>query len=89
MHSMRNGRRAARPKPNARCLWLQDLVSFAGRFHNLQDVSIVPPPVQRPIPSWFGGSSDAVLTHAARLGDGWMPIMKPDAQARARAWAFA
>jgi alkanesulfonate monooxygenase SsuD/methylene tetrahydromethanopterin reductase-like flavin-dependent oxidoreductase (luciferase family) len=44
-------------------------------------VSIVPQPVQRPIPIWFGGSSDAVLTRAARLGDGWMPIMKPDAQA--------
>ena len=38
-------------------------------------------PVQRPIPIWFGGSSDAVLTRAARLGDGWMPIMTPDAQA--------
>ena len=64
-----------------RRLWSGDLVSFTGRFHNLQDVSIVPPPVQRPIPIWFGGSSDAVIRRAARLGDGWMPILAPDTQA--------
>ncbi len=64
-----------------RRLWSEDLVSFNGRFHNIKDVSIVPPPVQRPIPIWFGGSSDAAVTRAARLGDGWMPIMAPDAQA--------
>ena len=75
------GARQAEQVEVLRRLWSQDLVSFTGRFHNLRDVSIVPPPVQRPIPIWFGGSSDAVLTRAARLGDGWMPIMKPDAQA--------
>ena len=56
-------------------------MSFNGRFHNLNEVSIVPPPIQRPIPIWFGGSSDAAVTRAARLGDGWMPIMAADAQA--------
>jgi alkanesulfonate monooxygenase SsuD/methylene tetrahydromethanopterin reductase-like flavin-dependent oxidoreductase (luciferase family) len=56
-------------------------VTFSGRFHHLNEVSIVPPPVQRPIPIWFGGSSDAAVTRAAQLGDGWMPIMAPDAQA--------
>jgi alkanesulfonate monooxygenase SsuD/methylene tetrahydromethanopterin reductase-like flavin-dependent oxidoreductase (luciferase family) len=56
-------------------------VSFSGRFHNLNEVSIVPPSVQRPIPIWFGGLSDAVVTRAARLGDGWMPIIDPDAEA--------
>ena len=75
------GARQAEQVEVLRRLWSQDLVSFAGRFHNVRDVSIVPPPVQRPIPIWFGGSSDAVLTRAARLGDGWMPIMRPDAQA--------
>nr|HIA89324.1 LLM class flavin-dependent oxidoreductase [Gammaproteobacteria bacterium] len=34
-------------------------------------------PVQRPIPVWFGGSSNAVIKRAARWGDGWMPIMNP------------
>jgi probable F420-dependent oxidoreductase len=64
-----------------RRLWTEDLVTFHGRFHHLVDVSIVPPPAQRPIPIWFGGSSDAAVTRAARLGDGWMPITAPDAEA--------
>ena len=75
------GARQAEQVEVLRRLWSGELVSFTGRFHNLQDVSIVPPPVQRPIPIWFGGSSDAVIRRAARLGDGWMPILAPDAQA--------
>ncbi len=67
-----------------RRLWTGDLVTFSGRFHNLDSVAIVPPPVQRPIPIWFGGSSDAAIKRAARLGDGWMPIMAPDADGEAR-----
>jgi probable F420-dependent oxidoreductase len=75
------GARQAEQVEVLRRLWSEDLVSFEGRFHNLKEVSIVPPPVQRPIPIWFGGSSDAAMTRAARLGDGWMPIMAPDAAA--------
>ena len=42
--------------------------------------------MQRPIPVWFGGSSDAVLKRAARIGDGWMPIMTPaDAEPKLQA----
>ena len=72
------GARQAEQVDVLRRLWSEDLVSYNGRFHNLKDVNIVPPPVQRPIPIWFGGSSDAVIKRAARLGDGWMPIMAPD-----------
>jgi probable F420-dependent oxidoreductase len=61
-----------------RKLWTGDLVTFKGKFHTMESVAIVPPPVQRPIPIWFGGSSDAAIKRAARLGDGWMPIMAPD-----------
>jgi probable F420-dependent oxidoreductase len=60
-----------------RRLWTEDLVTFTGRFHDLQSVNILPRPVQQPIPIWFGGSSDAVVKRAARLGDGYMPIMAP------------
>jgi probable F420-dependent oxidoreductase len=75
------GARQAEQVEVLRRLWSEDLVSFRGRFHNLNEVSIVPPPVQRPIPIWFGGLSNAAVTRAARLGDGWMPITEPDAQA--------
>ena len=82
------GARQAEQAQVLRRLWSESLVSFNGRFHNLNEVSIVPPPVQRPIPIWFGGSSDAAVTRAARLGDGWMPIMAPDAQAEQKLGAL-
>jgi len=78
------GARQAEQVEVLRRLWTEDLVSFDGRFHHLREVSIVPPPIQRPIPIWFGGSSHAVVKRAARLGDGWMPIMAPDDQAAAK-----
>jgi probable F420-dependent oxidoreductase len=82
------GARQAEQVEVLRRLWSEDLVSFSGRFHNLNEVSLVPPPVQRPIPIWFGGLSDAVVTRAARLGDGWMPIIEPDAQAEEKLGAL-
>lgn len=75
------GARQAEQVEVLRRLWSEDLVTFSGRFHALKDVNIVPPPVQRPIPIWFGGVSDAVVMRAARLGDGWMPIIPPDEKA--------
>jgi probable F420-dependent oxidoreductase len=75
------GARQAEQAEVLRRLWTEDVVDFEGRFHRLKGVNIVPPPVQRPIPIWFGGSSDAVVKRAARLGDGWMPIMAPDTEA--------
>jgi probable F420-dependent oxidoreductase len=75
------GARQAEQVEVLRRLWSEDLVTFNGRFHALKEVNIVPPPVQRPIPIWFGGISEAVVMRAARLGDGWMPIMSPDEKA--------
>lgn len=75
------GARQAEQVEVLRRLWCEDLVTFRGRFHDLREVNILPPPVQRPIPVWFGGVSDAAARRAGRLGDGWMPIMAPDAQA--------
>ena len=65
-------------------LWCDDLVTYQGRFHQLTEVNITPRPVQRPIPVWFGGSSDAVIKRAAQIGDGWMPIMAPDHEAEVK-----
>jgi probable F420-dependent oxidoreductase len=75
------GARQAEQVQVLRRLWSGELVDFDGRFHQLKAVNIVPPPVQRPIPIWFGGSSEAVVKRAARLGDGWMPIMDADGEA--------
>ena len=82
------GARQAEQIEVLRRLWSEDLVSFSGRFHDLKEVSILPSPAQRPIPIWLGGSSDAAVTRAARLADGWMPIIPPDAQAEQKVAAL-
>ena len=78
------GARQAEQIKVMRRLWTEDLVTFTDRFHDPKLVNILPRPIQRPIPVWFGGSSDAVVKRAAMLGDGWMPIMAPDAEASAK-----
>lgn len=78
------GARQAEQIEVLRRLWSEDLVTYKGRFHDLVEVNIVPPPVQRPIPIWLGGSSEAAMMRAARLADGYMPIMAPDAEAQDR-----
>jgi probable F420-dependent oxidoreductase len=55
-----------------RMLWTQPLIKFSGRWHTIPDAGINPLPVQQPIPVWFGGTANAALHRAARIGDGWM-----------------
>ncbi|MBI3958001.1 MAG: LLM class F420-dependent oxidoreductase [Chloroflexi bacterium] len=66
------GRRQSEQVELLRALWTQRLVTFQGKYHTIPDAGIYPLPVQRPIPIWFGGGSDASLRRMARLGDGWM-----------------
>jgi alkanesulfonate monooxygenase SsuD/methylene tetrahydromethanopterin reductase-like flavin-dependent oxidoreductase (luciferase family) len=48
-------------------------VTFAGEFFSVNDALIVPAPSPR-IPLIVGGRSDAAVSRAARLGDGWLGI---------------
>ena len=48
-------------------------VTFDGEFFSLQDALIVPAPAP-PVPLIIGGRSDAAVSRAARLGDGWLGI---------------
>ncbi len=65
-----------------RALWTHPVISFQGRWHQIEEAGINPLPVQRPIPVWFGGHADAMLRRTARLGDGWFPLRAPDDEAR-------
>jgi probable F420-dependent oxidoreductase len=57
-----------------RLLWTQEVVTFKGRWHDIQESGITLPPVQRPIPIWMGGGqSDRTLERIGRMSDGWMP----------------
>ena len=82
------GARQAEQIEVMRKLWTEPQVTFRGRFHTLIDVTMLPAPVQRPIPIWFGGSSDAVIKRAARIGDGYMPIMSSEVAAPKIAMLF-
>lgn len=58
-----------------RRLWTESSVSYAGRHFSFREVSIVPPPVQRPHPPiWVCGRREAAMRRAARVGNGWLPM---------------
>lgn len=57
-----------------------ELVEFHGEFNDLPPVHVDPRPVQRPVPIYVGGHSEAARDRAGRLGDGW--ITAPMAPAR-------
>jgi alkanesulfonate monooxygenase len=53
-------------------LWTEPSVTFAGRFYQLDEATIFPKPVNRPIPQYVAtGRAEAALRRAARYGDGW------------------
>ena len=67
------GRRSEEQIDVLRQLWTNELVTYEGRWHKITDAGLNPLPVQRPIPVWFGGTSDLVMRRLARIGDGWFP----------------
>jgi len=86
------GRRSEEQIEVLRALWTQELVTFKGKWHRITDAGINPLPVQRPIPIWLGGSAEPVLRRVARLGDGWLPLLRPDDKGRAqieKMWSYA
>jgi probable F420-dependent oxidoreductase len=56
-----------------RTLWRDPIVTVQGQWHTIDHAGLAPLPIQRPIPIWFGGSAEAAIRRAARLGDGFMP----------------
>jgi probable F420-dependent oxidoreductase len=63
-------------------LWTEELVTYQGKWHTISDAGLNPMPVQRPIPIWFGGHVEAVMSRIARLGDGWMPNFRTAERAK-------
>lgn len=62
--------------------WTKERFSFAGRRYRLDDVAVVPKPVQAPRPPiWLAGWTPPGVRRAARLGDAWLtdPILSLDA----------
>ena len=74
------GRRAEEQVELLRRLWTEQSVTFRGTDEQVTGAGIAPPPVQRPIPVWFGAQSPAAYRRAGRLGDGWFPQVPPGPQ---------
>ena len=71
------GRRQEEQVDLMRRLWAEDSMSYDGEFHRFENASILPRP-STPIPVLFGGSAPAVIDRCARLGDGWIPLGRPN-----------
>jgi alkanesulfonate monooxygenase SsuD/methylene tetrahydromethanopterin reductase-like flavin-dependent oxidoreductase (luciferase family) len=67
------GRRTDEAIAIMRRCWSEDEVTFAGEFWRLDRITVLPKPVQQPMPVWIGGNSEAAMRRAGRLGDGWIP----------------
>jgi probable F420-dependent oxidoreductase len=67
------GRRFEEQIELLRRLWTEPVLDFDGRWHTVTAAGINPPPVQRPIPVWIGGSAERALRRTARLADGYFP----------------
>jgi probable F420-dependent oxidoreductase len=58
-------------------LWTKDNPSFQGEFHQFSKLRCEPRPVQPGgIPIWVGGHTPQAIRRAARLGDGWQPLVQ-------------
>jgi hypothetical protein len=58
-------------------LWRQPSVSYDGRFHHLDRVSMPPHPPEGGPQIWIGGDTLASVRRAAKYGDGWLPFNWP------------
>jgi probable F420-dependent oxidoreductase len=58
-------------------LWTRDNPAFQGEFHQFSKVRCEPRPVQPGgIPIWVGGHTPQAIRRAARLGNGWQPLVQ-------------
>jgi len=76
------GKRSEEQIAVLRALFTDEVVTFHGKWHQIEAAGLNPMPVQRPIPIWIGGSSEATLKRVGEMGDGWFPQRPPDDTAR-------
>jgi probable F420-dependent oxidoreductase len=78
------GRRIEEQVAVLRALWTNELVTYEGEWHRIDDAGLNPLPVQRPIPLWFGAFEEPAIRRAGRLGDGWYlnPRIEPGDDAK-------
>jgi probable F420-dependent oxidoreductase len=56
-----------------RRIWTEDVVTHHGSFFSVDDVTVLPKPLQKPLDVWLGGVAPSELRRVGRLADGWLP----------------
>lgn len=62
-----------------RTLWRGGMVEHHGTFYDLPRLEMSPAP-SAPVPIYVGGESGPALRRAARLGDGWISVLRTRAE---------
>lgn len=63
-----------------RKLWSEDSVTYHGKYHHVENVSLEPKPVQKNLPIWIAvrppnsKATEVIYRRIARLSEGWMSI---------------
>jgi probable F420-dependent oxidoreductase len=65
------GRRLDEQIDVLRALWAEPVLTYDGRWHQIDRAGLNPLPPGGGIPIWIGGMSDAAVARVARAGDGW------------------
>lgn len=71
------GRRSDEQLEVFRRLFEDETPSFDGEFYRFEKVGFEPKPIQRPIPIWVGGATEAAFRRAARYGHGYHAAFQP------------
>jgi probable F420-dependent oxidoreductase len=82
------GRRIEEQVEVMRRLWTEEVITFHGKWHEINEAGIHPRPVRRPIPVWFGATSDRAIERAGRIGDGWLAMGRPESENERRVQLF-
>ncbi|MBI2185351.1 MAG: LLM class flavin-dependent oxidoreductase [Thaumarchaeota archaeon] len=64
-----------------RMLWAGSPVTYEGKFFRLKELDLKPKPLQKHVPLWIGGRTEAAFRRAAKYGDGWLdnsPFATPE-----------
>ena len=68
------GRRMEEQITLLRQLWRDQVVTFEGRWDQVDQAGIKPLPPRLDIPIWMGGGDPRAIARAGRFGQGWFPL---------------
>lgn len=55
---------------------------FNGKYYRIPAIGFEPKPIQKPVPVWVGGNTEAAWRRAARYGTGFHAAFEPEAEVR-------